>query len=314
MPQSLSLLTARMVARLYGWRAVESWFGRKKLELLIRLSQRRRRAHASFPWTRPPDWVDARKLWLAYMKIGWLGWWRVGMSVISYVLIAFVITLMLGMPHVPARGRIARIADFWVLAVSVFFLVVLIFYVVDVVRQCAWFVSTLSASRTYWPHPLQKRVTTERQMDPQDLDDVLDITVIARRTQVVGSLVYYPFIIICLMIVARNRFFDDWDWPPGLVLILSLNAAYCVGMYFMLRRACEQARRTALRRLRDTAARMSKAEDDRRRRVEMAIAQIEKERTGAFAGFLQQPAVGAMLLPLSLLGAWAILQYIAAIY
>ena len=109
----------------------------------------------------------------------------------------------------------------------------------------------LSHDATYWPNGVQRRETQTRQMAPEDLDDLLDVRLIASRTAVIGQLFYFPFIVLLLMLVARNRYFDNWDWPSALVLIFLLNSTYAIYSYLILRRAAEKARGHSLRRLSD---------------------------------------------------------------
>jgi hypothetical protein len=71
------------------------------------------------------------------------------------------------------------------------------------------------------------------------LDEWLDIEFIAAHTKMVGKLVYYPFIILALMIFARSKVFDYWDMPIGLVIIFVSAAALTLGSAFYLRRVAE---------------------------------------------------------------------------
>ena len=64
----------------------------------------------------------------------------------------------------------------------------------------------------------------------------LGIQFIAKRTAVISAMIYYPFVIVFLMAVARHSYFDRWDLPVGLIAILpstrctrSATASSCVG-------------------------------------------------------------------------------------
>jgi uncharacterized membrane protein len=71
----------------------------------------------------------------------------------------------------------------------------------------------------------------------EDLTEFMDIRMIAMRTKAVGRYVYYPFVIFFLLVISRNSLFDDWDWPPGLIVILALSIGLAIVGALMLRRA-----------------------------------------------------------------------------
>ena len=227
-----------------------------------------------------------------------------------------VLFKLFGFPYVPARGDLSFAVDAVAIFLSVTMLIILVFFVIDVVRQARWFVKALSRPPTIW-NPKLHRDAGVPNVYQLDRSDVLDIDLIARRTEVIDRFVYLPSLIIFLMLVSRNRYFDNWDWPPGLVIVFMVNAAYMVYSYQLLRGACEKARQYELQRLRArlvTAIAKPKPIRERKEAIELAIKQVEDERRGAFASFLQQPIVGAILLPFSGFGAWAILQYLASMY
>jgi hypothetical protein len=139
------------------------------------------------------------------------------------------------------------------------------------------------------------------------------VSLIARRTAKVGELIYYPFLVLFLMIVSRISYFDDWDWPPALVLVLGANAAYAITCALSLRGAAERARRKALDRLQDyqhdyaaAAGQATKADASRRTADE-----VREMREGAFALLSRHPILGAVLLPSGGIGIWALVEFLA---
>ena len=83
------------------------------------------------------------------------------------------------------------------------------------------------------------------------LAQYLDIDLIAKRTEVVGALIYYPFVLISLLIVSRIPVFDNWTWPAPLLIVIGLNGGYAAWSAFSLRKTAEKARQEALRNLTD---------------------------------------------------------------
>jgi hypothetical protein len=116
---------------------------------------------------------------------------------------------------------------------------------------------------------------------------------------VAARLIYYPFVVLLVLVVAQNPLFDNWHWNSPLALMALFNAGVAVGCAVLLQRAAKGARSRALivldELLRD---RVGPAEDSVQEKLSRIRAEIEGTTTGAFAGFSQNPVVGAVLLPL----------------
>ena len=70
--------------------------------------------------------------------------------------------------------------------------------------------------------------------------------VVADWTAAIGPLVYYPFITLGLMLLARSPLLANWDLPLGLYIVFGLTAGYTAAAAYTLRRAAERTRRFAL--------------------------------------------------------------------
>ncbi|MCK7493891.1 MAG: hypothetical protein MZW92_23335 [Comamonadaceae bacterium] len=123
----------------------------------------------------------------------------------------------------------------------------LIFFVVDATLLCVFFVRGLRLHHANWPERTLQTFHARTGVPVEYLDDWIDLQFIARRTRAIGTLIYYPFIVLSLMLVARSSFFDDWYTPPtvlavatlsfGIVLRLRLRvAAHCRGFAAACRR------------------------------------------------------------------------------
>jgi hypothetical protein len=149
------------------------------------------------------------------------------------------------------------------------------------------------------------------------LDEYLDIDLIATRTAVVGSLIYYPFILITLMIVSRISLFDNWTWPAGLFIVIAGNGGYAAWSAWMLRRTAENARQIALKNLNDILiARTAEglADGPEAQTARETISMITAEDRGAFAAISRHPLIGALLLPSGGAGIWALTQYLPGLF
>lgn len=142
--------------------------------------------------------------------------------------------------------------------------------------------------------------------DKFHLDEWLDIEFIAAHTKEVGKLVYYPFIMLVLMMFARSKIFDNWDMPIGLALLFLSSAGLSVACALYLRWAAEKARQKILWEIDDMKVALSlepesTARSTLEKRIEIVTQQIEKINEGAFLPFTQEPAIQALLLPF---GGW----------
>jgi len=159
--------------------------------------------------------------------------------------------------------------------------------------------------------------STEKVPPERLLDEYLDIDLIATRTEVVGGLIYYPFVLITLMIVSRISLFDNWTWPAGLFIVIAGNGGYAAWSAWMLRRAAEDARQRALKNLNDILIARTAEGDAKGAVAETAretIAMIKAEERGAFAAISRHPLIGALLLPSGGAGIWALTQYLPGLF
>jgi hypothetical protein len=136
---------------------------------------------------------------------------------------------------------------------------------------------------------------------------------IGDRTRVVNRRILYPFIVLFLVIGARSHYFDNWDFPPALIVVLTVNSLVALGSACMIYVAAVEARRRVLAPLhqkldrsltQDENANPKLAAGPSSDRLRQIIAEIESVQQGAFVPFYQQPVVQA-----TLVAALAFLQY-----
>ena len=238
-------------------------------------------------------WDEVQKIWAAYQAAG--NWshrrGRIGVMIVVYVLfIILVVTLFFGdfVPWVPCRGAVNCTAEFIVLMAAGWLLLILNLFVFDATRLCKAFVGRLIDV----PSERNRKVSAETYREL--------IQLIADRTKTVGPLVYYPFIVLSLMIVSRTRYFDNWDFPPALIVIWLINAALVFWSAYTLKRAADAARGRAITNLKALLEPQTGSTDQ----IRTIMEEIKGTREGSFDHILQQPAVSA-----SLLAALAALQY-----
>ena len=149
------------------------------------------------------------------------------------------------------------------------------------------------------------------------LREYLDIDFIARATAFVGRQIYYPFIVISLLIISRSGVFDHWTWPLALLIIVAFNAGYAAFSVIYLRHTAEAARKISLKRLHDmlmSYTATGDADGKEAKTIREATTLIENDDRGAFAAISQQPLAAALLLPSGSAGIWALLQFFPRLF
>src|SRR5262249_37632291 len=181
-----------------------------------------------------------------------------------------------------------------------------------------WPAGAITDLEPRWSRPKGATVAAKGAILPHDLlSEYLDIDFIAQATDVVGRQIYYPFIVISLLIISRSAIFDHWTWPVALLIIVGLNAGYAAFSVIYLRRTAEGARQLALKRLHDmlmSYTAIGEAEGKEAKTIREVTTLIQNEDRGAFAAISQQPLVAALLLPSGSAGIWALLQFFPRLF
>jgi hypothetical protein len=317
------------------WRDPKAWWRDLKGSLTVRhwKVERRRR-------------VIAPRLWKRYLRCGTAKarFCRIIPLILAYFAAGICLMSLLGWPSVPARGDWARNWDVVFRVCSVGGALFVTFFVVDATLLNRRLIHYLTKGKTRWPRkafeglrdrwklaeqsetppaaqdvevpPTQSKTPLAAQADeipPEELlIDYLDIDLIARRTEIVGGLIYYPFIVLTLLVISRSAVFDHWTWPLPLLLLLGFTAGYATFSAIYLRGTAEDARRRALQRLGDQLIAYTAAghgDGKEAKTIHETINLIREESRGAFAAISQHPLAGALLLPSGTAGIWALMQY-----
>ena len=256
---------------------------------------------------------DVKKLWsmYRYQRFLWIRLVRIAVYVMLWFALGFLLFSIFGFPNVPARGWWSFEVDKAVLTLSLIALHSLLFLVFDVTRACHWFVHQLLAEETRrWPHSRRSKAATA-PLSPNDVDEWLSVRLIAEHTQVVGKLILAPFAVLLIMLLSRHYLLDAWDWPPQLVIVISLAFVIAACSALELRLLAKQARKRALRGLRLKLRKISRTQEKgRAEAVEQLIKEVEAERRGAFGGMVTNPVLGALLIPSGGLGVFNLLEHI----
>jgi hypothetical protein len=263
--------------------------------------------------------VDAQLIIREYLGLAGLGprLRRVAPLVILYVFLGVTLLLLWDPPNAPIRGQ-ATLAFHKVLLVTYIVLYsLLLFATVDAVRLVDALVVKLVRGYPQYPSGMQTRWRTvlglrgDVALNPY-VAEWLTVQLIARQTESTVRLVYLPFVLLAIALIARSQIFDNWYTPPSLALVFALGAAYTAFAVVRLRRTAECARATASQRMRSQLLALhgdATLQPNELKQLAMLLEDVDHIRKGAFMPLSQQPLWKAALLPLSGFGGIEALQY-----
>jgi len=279
-----------------------------------------------FDWEVPRGdcTVDITKLWYEYVRRDTETFriLRLLPTMLVFLILCTFIIRSSGFPVKPIRGPISYNCDTIILIVSVVSFIALVFYVFDVTLICRQFIANASDNRPRWRDATGEQDAGESwQAEKREIRKEAELAkcelnmvqLIARRTDAVGKLIFYPFIVLFLMFLARFNYFDNWQTPLGLAAVFCLSAAYAWSCAVFLRRAAENARMDALRRLNKNLEDTIYRDDPNGRlmmQIKFAINEISAIREGAFLPFMQHPAVQALFVPFGGVGGVYLLDFL----
>lgn len=273
------------------------------------------RSRTTFGWNPKPN-IKAVDLWSEYRDRTARRQRYLRTIPVLALYLAFGSTFfsLFGAPESPYRGDVSRLA----LSLSLLFAVItvnlLVFFVWDATRLCDRLIRFLSRRESHWPPETLRKIDRphkvvsadrELQSTSSALESWIDCQVIARRTESVGVILYYPFIVLLVMIVARHNAIDNWSWNVPLLIVVTGALLVTVIAAATLRRSANIARERELERLRSVRANAIAKGDDGEalaRVSEDLITEVKELRQGAFGGVFQNPIIGALLVPASGVG------------
>jgi hypothetical protein len=267
-----------------------------------------------------PDWgsdipFSAKDAWSAYLVRNqfWPRFIRIGALFVIYFCFSIAVFTLFPQPVTPARGPTVFSFDFRILIPAVIAMMILTFYVVDAIRLNSNFIRIFTYGVTKWMPDISLGKDWIPPLTEEDLSRYRDIFFVAQRTEAVAPLIWYPLIVLTVMLVARSSFFDNWTWPLSLILIFTLNAMWAIGSAVFLRRAAEQLRESAISKLQLLRVK-SFSMAGRAQIFDELIAEIRSLKKGAFAPLTEQPFIRAIIYPSGGLGLLAVAQRLLGIF
>ena len=251
----------------------------------------------------------AKKLWCDYQVFG--EWPKQRMRSLWYAGLFFCFSWflfeLLGPPEIPARGLLCRIVDGIVLILSTAGLLYLVFLVLDATRLCHDFILHLGRRQVLWDLPEDPPVRPAREYKEEHRKSLKKLRLVAVRTEAVGQCVKYPFAVLLVLIIARHPIFDNWYWPPGLILIFGSLGTFTLLSALLVMRSAHRVRRVAVSLVQAELDQLRDKHDPNAKNLREVLDEMNDLNTGAFGPLRDNPVLAALLIPTGGLGVWELL-------
>ena len=227
---------------------------------------------------------------------------------------SFLLMAVFGTQVAPYRGSVSLVSYWTVSTLAAVFGGVLLFFVADASRLCAEFADDLRCGQGGLRKPVPTGLRKLLGLDEADCAEWLKISALAKRSAVVGNLVYLPFIVAAIWMLSHASVFERWRITPVPALVYIGSLAIALSSAYVLRRSAERARQGTLRYLDDRLLQVrAGGEGPPVAALEHLQRRVQSLQDGAFRPFNQEPALRALLLPFSGVGGAAALDYLAVL-
>jgi hypothetical protein len=260
-------------------------------------------------WLGHKQETTATELWLDYRNIGTNPNRIMRAAAIGLLYFAFGSTVfgLLGGAGSPGRGRLVPVLDGLTIGIGVLLMIFLLFLVVDAIRLCIGWIHKLMDEDLEWKPESIDGPAKVLDLPPKHAECWVRVNLIGERTAEVGRLVYYPLIVILLMLLARSTYFDGFAFPLALSIVVGLNFTIVLVAAALLNAVARDARDTCIKRLREVSAATKEAETPlpaaaTPKALEDLVKELKKIDVGAFQRIPNQPLVRAAILLLTGLG------------
>jgi hypothetical protein len=259
--------------------------------------------------------VDIAALWKQYHLQGrfWRRVLRALFMTVLYLAFLALLEFLLGgdFPTIPMRGEGEFLFE-CLIAVAICLYIFLTFVVIDAIVLHEAFLGQLEEDETGWPPGTFEKFKYAAETGPyneSDLSDYWDILLIAKRTEAIANLIYYPFIILSLLIVSRLDYFGNYTWSLSEIVVLCIH--FCLAFFaaWRLPSVAGRYRKKTLERM-EERKREKITDPQKKEAIDSLIEDVRTTHQGAFAYLWEQPVIRALLLPSSGIGFATISQYL----
>jgi hypothetical protein len=243
--------------------------------------------------------VTVSERWDVYTSLqeSWCAVFRVFIQTVVYLFVfGLPVFFLFGFPTTPCRGETCFVWDKRILFLSEVTMWLLVFFVVYATRLCGRMVELVLRVGIQWPTQNTVRESWFQSSGNNSLADIQQsLRFCGQLTEGVGKLIYYPFIVVLVMIVSRFSLFDAWDFPISLLIVIGSNIGLAIFSAFHFRQSAEKARGRVLQELSSMMNACSGS--TRKAQVQKVIRDVETFKKGSFCPFAEQPILKAFAIP-----------------
>ena len=269
------------------------------------------------PEPKPHESKIVEKYWEEYAIYGkyWKRILRSSLGAVMFLTAGALVLVLTGMPNHPYRigHMLPKYISMPIIITSVFFQFLILYFVIDATKLSRRLINFISENEVKWSEENCERFMTESGISIKEvISGLYKLKFIEEHTEAIGKFIYYPFIIIFLMVLSRNRYFDDWNNPIGLIIIFFILITYTVLSSMYLRKEARSARSKVLAELK--RLKTGWITDDNKKSdivmIDNVIDQIQQMNRGAYSNIANNPIIHAVLVPTGGLGIVTILQFL----
>ncbi len=239
--------------------------------------------------------------------------WRVFVLWLGYFIAAWLM-VRLDRPFIPFRGQAAFIMNSAAVAISVLPMLFLVLWVADTTKMCSRLADDMLEGRSEnnrWCSHMSAGKGYVPVNSPGISGSWFNIFLIAHHSEAIVHLVYFPMMVIIVMLIARLSYFDRTDTPLGLAMVIAVTMMHAIIWPARLRIAAERFRRQVLDEFHQALIMAKGRKDDvEAGQLGEMIEYVKALDRGAFRPFSQQPWVHVVLTMFGGGGGYTILTYL----
>ncbi|MBP6057126.1 MAG: ABC transporter ATP-binding protein [Nitrosomonas sp.] len=227
----------------------------------------------------------------------------------------FVIPLILAgfsIPEAPFRGVTSYYMSTFFLFLAVATYLILTLVIAEITRLTSRFIKELTSCNIDWP-PKTINAYKKYGLPTDAVRNKILMDFIHQQANAINNFIYYPFIILFLLILSRSYFFDNWQISPLLLFIFIFTALITLGSAIRLRKSSEDARKHILDKLDQslTGNQIRTNDSERSVQIKSLINDIKDLKDGVFQPLSHHPIVLSWLIPFSSIAGVSLFEYFA---
>ncbi len=279
--------------------------------------------------------TDLEKAWRNFSRYGKFRRRMERCAILTLMAVLIYLSVPVGehLIHSHARGQLAFVVDLGLRFLSGIGLAVLIVFVIDCTFASYRFVKQISSflpaegghgkpeKQVRWPSGVLNEAAKLHGLDPRSPGPVataglelwLLLHLIDDVTRDVSDMIYKPFLVLTILVLAQCSIFESWYWDYKFLCIILATAGGAICCALMLQKANKAAKRKAISRL-DWLIKPLIGDKDGslHAKLNQIRSDIEHLRSGAFGSLDQNPVIRAVLIPLTGGGGLAAIEALLA--